>query len=465
MIRTLLLVLLAVALLLLIRESDGRGLIPSDCPRKPYLQQVAGDRAIIAWRTSLLHHLSGVRLEWNYQENLILPAMEWNQATGETLLSKVDPEYCNHQVVLTGLLPQRVIEYRAYNGSRFIGRGQFKTDPGPDFEGPIRAWVLGDSGTGKPVQFKIRDAMLDHLSGESPDLFLHVGDMAYSDGLDGEFTARFFRAYRSVLSSTSCWPAPGNHELVSADSATQAGPYFEAYMLPKSGECGGQPSGTEAYYSFNYGPIHFISLDSSGDAIDPDGAMLRWLEEDLAANTQRWVIAFFHHPPYSMGSHPSNNFADSRGRLVKMREIAVPVLEAGGVDLVLAGHSHVYERSGLIQGVHGYGEPPSHPVADRDTLRAEGKILQWDEEIYQQREAIGTMYSVVGHGGGYSVLKGEHPVMVNSQEVFGSALITIEKDQLLFESVSSDGEVIDKVIIDQSSKNSHPGRSVEQRDR
>lgn len=450
MIRMLFLVFLMAALLLGIRYADFQGWIPGDRARSPYLQQVSGDRAIVAWRTSQ-RLVAGARLEWGFEQDSGSGPVEWTQTSGETVTSVQDSRYCDHHVLLTGLPPHRWIHYRAFNDLQLIGEGQFRSAPGPDFDGPIRAWILGDSGTSKPVQFHIRDAMLAHLQGKPLDMFVHVGDMAYSEGRDGEFTARFFRPYRSVLSASSCWPAPGNHEMMNADSSTQSGPYFEAYILPKEGECGGLSSGTEAYYSFDYGPVHFISLDSSGDAIDPEGAMLAWLEEDLAGTDQRWVIAFFHHPPYSRGPHASNNIHDSEGRLVKMREIAVPVLEAGGVDLVLAGHSHVYERSALIHGVYGYGDPPSHPVTDRNLLRSEGKILQWDGDTYFPTSSIGTVYSVVGHGGGYSDSQGEHPVMVNSQEISGSVLITIEGNRLLFENVSSEGAITDRIVIDQSS--------------
>jgi len=72
--------------------------------------------------------------------------------------------------------------------------------------------------------------------------------------------------------------------------------------------------------------------------------MMTWLREDVAATSQTWIIAFWHHPPYSKGSHDS----DYEKELVEMRQNAVPILEEAGVDLVLAGHSHSYERSYLI---------------------------------------------------------------------------------------------------------------------
>ncbi len=64
--------------------------------------------------------------------------------------------------------------------------------------------------------------------------------------------------------------------------------------------------------------------------------MCNWLRADLAATAQEWIIAYWHHPPYTKGSHDS----DAEGDLVEVRENIVPILEDFGVDLVLCGHSH-----------------------------------------------------------------------------------------------------------------------------
>ena len=67
--------------------------------------------------------------------------------------------------------------------------------------------------------------------------------------------------------------------------------------MPTNGEAGGEPSGTEAYYSFDYANAHFIVLDSMDSARTSGSAMLTWLQADLAGTTQEWVITLFHHPP------------------------------------------------------------------------------------------------------------------------------------------------------------------------
>jgi len=198
----------------------------------------------------------------------------------------------------------------------------------------------------------VRDAYLNFTGSRHTDLWLMLGDNAYSDGTDSEYQTAVFDAtngYPTVLRKSVLWPTFGNHDGHSADSSSQSGPYYDIFTLPKSGEAGGVASGTEAYYSFNYANIHFVCLDSEESDRSPSGAMLTWLKADLAANTQQWLVAFWHAPPYSKGSHDS----DSESELKEMRQYANPILESYGVDLVLSGHSHTYERSYLLDGHYG----------------------------------------------------------------------------------------------------------------
>ena len=96
--------------------------------------------------------------------------------------------------------------------------------------------------------------------------------------------------------------------------------------------------------------------------------MLAWLARDLAANRAKWTIAVFHHPPYSDGSHVS----DTEDRMVQVREHVVPILERYGVDLVLSGHSHGYERTALVTGAWEtptVADAPLNPTAWWNTLQ------------------------------------------------------------------------------------------------
>jgi hypothetical protein len=191
----------------------------------------------------------------------------------------------------------------------------FVTAPAVGSPTAVRAWVLGDSGFGSADQALVRDAMLTETTSNPPasHLILHMGDIAYNNGTDAEFTTKHFAMYQNILRHTPLWPTLGNHESPSVNTSLGIGPYYEAHVLPSNGQAGGVASGTEAYYAFDYANVHFIVLDSMDSSRAQGSPMLTWLQNDLAATGQEWVFAFWHHPPYSKDSHDSDNAADSRG--------------------------------------------------------------------------------------------------------------------------------------------------------
>ena len=100
------------------------------------------------------------------------------------------------------------------------------------------------------------------------------------------------------------------------------------------------------------------------------GAMAQWLEADLAANQSDWLIVYWHHPPYTKGTHDSDNPDGGDFELVEMRENILPILEQHGADLVLNGHSHNYERSKFIDGHYGYSDSYSDALYAKNTAAA-----------------------------------------------------------------------------------------------
>ena len=223
------------------------------------------------------------------------------------------------------------------------------TSPTPGTEQPVKAWILGDPGTANDKQRSVRDAYYNHIGNDHTDMILFLGDNAYNLGTDSEYQyAMFENMYEDKLKNTVAWSTLGNHDGHSANSNDQSGPYYDIFTFPTAGEAGGVASGTEAYYSFDYANIHFIVLESYETNKSVGGAMYNWAQSDIQNTSQEWIVAMWHHPPYSKGSHDS----DTESALVQMRENFLPMLEENGIDLVLSGHSHSYERSYFLDGHH-----------------------------------------------------------------------------------------------------------------
>ena len=291
----------------------------------------------------------------------------------------------------------------------------FTTAPVPGSSDLTTIWILGDSGEGGREENgvvgegddarNVRDSFLEWNGGISPDLWVMLGDNAYRNGTESQYQYGLFDIYPSVLRNAPLWLTLGNHEFdeLIVNSTLQSGAYYDLFTMPRFGESGGVASGTEAYYSFDYGNIHFVSLESfSGISQAPESFvadMIAWLEADILSSLQnpdhQWRIAFFHHPPYTRGTHDSDGIRNPNNQeeeSLNMRENIVPLLEDAGFDLVLTGHSHSYERSCLINNHYGLSSTfvPEHCLDDGD-----GKEL--GDGAYEKLSSdTGTVYPVVG---------------------------------------------------------------------
>jgi hypothetical protein len=264
-----------------------------------------------------------------------------------------------------------------------------------------------------------------------------------------EYQKAIFDVYPAMLRRVPFWSCLANHDTAQSVAHVNKYAYFDIFTFPTSGECGGVPSGTEHYYSFDYGNIHLISLDSMTANRSPTGPMATWLTQDLAATTATWIIATFHHPPYTKGSHNS----DVEKELVEMRRNILPILEQGGTDLVLNGHSHCYERSGLLDGHYGLSttfnaamrKQPGNGRSDGD-----GAYIK---PLTGPKARQGTIYNVAGSAGQISGGKLNHPAMLLSLNQLGSVVLDIEGNRLNSTFLGADGVVRDTyTIIKQDAK-------------
>jgi 3',5'-cyclic AMP phosphodiesterase CpdA len=186
--------------------------------------------------------------------------------------------------------------------------------------------AFGDSGSGGADQ----QAVTSQLETVPFDFMIHLGDIGYDAGSRGNLEDYFFNAYADILETFAAFPASGNHEYNTEDAA----PFREAFMLPENGG----PGGIERWYSYDWGNVHFVVLDT--ERTGPVQAA--WLDADLATNQLPWTIVYFHRPPFSSGEH---------GNDTNVQRYFVPLFVKHGVPLVLSGHDHDYERTSPIDGV------------------------------------------------------------------------------------------------------------------
>jgi hypothetical protein len=212
----------------------------------------------------------------------------------------------------------------------------------------VRFAAIGDYGYAGPAE----EAVADLVKGFRPDFIVTLGDNNYplgsADTIDlniGLFYHPYIAPYVGHFGcgavTNHFFPALGNHDWM----AQGARPYLDYFELP----------GNERYYDVVRGPVHLFALDSDPaepDGNTPDSVQARWLHQALALSTARWKIVYMHHAPYSSGPH---------GGTAAMRW----PYKTWGVDLVLAGHDHDYERidvEGLPYVVNGLGGAVFYPL-------------------------------------------------------------------------------------------------------
>ncbi len=255
-----------------------------------------------------------------------------------------------HEVEITGLQTDYEYHYRVRTGAATSADNVFRTAP-PKGSSGFRFIAYGDSRTNEWIHTEVALAM-DGISDRA--FILSSGDIVPSSGSGADkFREDFFGPLAGVICETPIYVARGNHE--------GTNPLFVQYFAhPSAG------SGSEDYFSFDYGNVHVIALDTN-QAYGTGSAQRTWLESDLIASSTDpdvdWIIAVFHHPPYSTGSHGSST---------SVRSALCPLFETYGVNVVFNGHDHDYERveeqNGVVYIVTGGGGAG---------LRDQGTPLSW----------------------------------------------------------------------------------------
>ena len=342
--------------------------------RQAYLQQVTDRSAMVGWVTTAA---APQRVHFTTPDGK--PVMDAGASIDENAIRIGD----ERQVwsIASDLEPSTVYCYGVDGSAPATARAGFKTAPATDSTETVRFLAFGDSGGGGADQY----ALLDQMYTVPYELMIHTGDIAYDDGTIAEFENNVFGVYAELFRSIPFFPAPGNHEY---NSTANAAPFRSVFSLP--GNTG------NTWYSYDWGQVHFASLDTEEDY----PTQIEWLDRDLAATDKPWKIVYLHRPPYSSGEHGSDT---------GLRTKLAPVLEKHGVQLVLAGHDHHYERMIPQNGVN---------------------------------------YIVTGGGG-----KGTRPVGSSSFTAYATATIhfvygEVSADQMVLHAIDATGKEFDSLVIE-----------------
>lgn len=289
--------------------------------RWPYLQQVTSNSAELLWSASP-----------PTADEVVVEISRPDGTPIDTVNARVDPggsarKGRQYIAKLEGLPANEIVCYRIVGPDGvWVDSTGFRTAPPSDADTPVRFIALGDLGKRTSDQF----AVLEQLKTVEFDFAIITGDLAYDWGELGELESNFFGVYRELMSQVPFFVASGNHEYGTDD----AEPFRQVFSLFRNGG----PGGEERWYSFDWGPVHVVVLDTEqvGDV------QAHWLDNDLATHDRPFTVAVAHRPPYSSGEHGSE---------LDVRETFSPIFERHAVELVLLGHEHNYERTQDIGGV------------------------------------------------------------------------------------------------------------------
>jgi hypothetical protein len=367
---------------------SGAGAGSTVLSRAPYLQRVTAHDAAVVW-TSAGAAASVVVETPDGKQEMSFPAAIDVSVPPNDLIPGWGAVPVNGlrqwTAAVSGLQPDTTYCYTVFqDGQPATAPAPLKSAPATGSAGRVQFLALGDSGGGGSDQ----QALLKQIETVPFDFMIHVGDIAYDHGTLPEFESRFFGVYAPLLASRPIFPTSGNHEYDTDDAA----PYREVFVLPENGG----PDGVERWYSFDWGDVHFVALDTERS----DATQAAWLEADLAANQLPWTIVYGHKPPHSSGEH---------GNDPGFNQWFVPILQAHHVPLVLSGHDHDYERFQPIDGV---------------------------------------TYMVTGGGGkGVRELGAPQPGSAYSDSVIHFLVVTVDGDTLTTHAIDGTGKEFDTTVI------------------
>ncbi len=359
----------------------------------------------IVWHMETPFARGAVRLTGPGDVELVAEATEANGRYVATF-SDLPPDRAYRYVVLNdGFLGREIPVAGPYDTAAATSRGE-----------PFRFVAFGDSGVGSHSQAALAELIAD----AKPAVVIHTGDLVYTVGAAEDYLLNFFQPNERLIRSVPFMPSLGNH-----DCATEFGqPYLDAFELPENG-----PPGIplERHYWFDFGDARFVALDSDKVAEKHSGVLTPeqmktvvapWLREVLTNCDARWKFVYFHHPFYTgCGTHSPDGAA-------YVKEAYVDVLEDCGVDIVFAGHNHLYERTAPI-------------LRDKIVEAGQG----------------GVVYVTTGAGGASRYPMDEDPpdyIVAYNDEFLSFTQVDLSANTLHLKQISDRGLVLDEYVIEKT---------------
>ena len=458
--------LLSILAVILVCDLSTFSLQAQKVIRGPYMQSPAPYSIIMRWRTD---SLTDSRV--NYGTTAGSLTFHADSATPTT----------EHRVKINGLSARTKYYYNVGSSTQVLkadSRMYFTTAIDSTMSDPVRFWVIGDFGHGNTAERDVRNSYYNYAANHPADFQLWVGDNAYSDGKDQEYQDKVFdtvNSFGNTFLNLPFVPTSGNHDWNSicawtapcnTDPNLQTGPYLNIIDPPTEGEQGGVASHKKLFYSFDYGDIHFVCLNSElgatsaandwlgvqryADTSFNSSPMLDWLKADLAATTKKWKIAFWHQCPYS-GQDNLTELSSFQLFCIAARNHFNPIIERYGIDLVLTGHDHNYQRGNLINGHYGYMASFTPSMMLNNSSGNDDLGEAYIKYTNGPLAGKGAVYVVQGNsseGNSYSTIS--HPAIHWGEACdtcYGSLMIDVNGDRLDGHYFTSNGVVRDQFTI------------------
>ena len=284
---------------------------------------------------------------------------------------------------LTNLRPGTLYSYRVGDGDSWSELSSFTTARQKIKE--FKFLIFGDSQA--PLlgsePYGVWRKTLHNAYTLNPDakFIVNVGDLVDYGQAEAHWNA-WFAAAKGVIDRIPEMPVLGNHEYFGSRDMTMPQFWLAQWAVPQNG-----PEGMKGQaYSYDYGPVHIVVLNSQAEEQKAHGDILKiqqpWLESDLAASKAKWKIVFFHKPVYE--SYPKRTNADVKAAFA-------PVLEKYNVDLVFNAHDHAIARTyPMKNGVKM--EKPSQGVIYYVSGQSGGKFykavekMDWNTFFYRPED-------------------------------------------------------------------------------